>query len=145
MLARNLFDSSHDESDAVHARLQQRAAADAAVTVTGDGLNLAPVGRAASFSIQSRDIETADVNVKVTGQRVGHDKNLPVSRYNFNSFRSNFLFFCVICAGVNQRSIPVQVQRAPAGVNVSFTATAVGEHAVDIQVKNQRLPGSPFR
>ena len=101
MLARNLFDSSHDESDAVHSRLQQRAAADAAVTVTGDGLNLAPVGRAASFSIQSRDIETADVNVKVTGQRVGHDKNLPVSRYNFNSFRSNFLFFFVSFAQVS--------------------------------------------
>ncbi len=31
------------------------------------------------------------------------------------------------------------------GVNVSFTATSVGEHAVDVQVKNQRLPGSPFR
>lgn len=71
-VARNLFDAVHDESDAVHSRLTsslQRHFDVASVTVSGEGLNLAPVGRAASFTIQSRDIETTDVNVKVTGQR----------------------------------------------------------------------------
>jgi hypothetical protein len=69
-VARNLFDSTHDESDAVHSRLTTIRQFDvASVTVTGEGLNLAPVGRATAFAIQSRDIETGDVNVKVTGQR----------------------------------------------------------------------------
>lgn len=69
-MARNLFESVDDESDAVHSRLTAIRQFDvASVTVTGEGLNLAPVGRAATFTIQSRDIETTDVNVKVTGQR----------------------------------------------------------------------------
>lgn len=69
-VARNLFESVDDESDAVHSRLTAIRQFDvASVTVTGEGLNLAPVGRAATFTIQSRDIETTDVNVKVTGQR----------------------------------------------------------------------------
>lgn len=69
-MARNLFDSVRDESDAVHSRLTAIRQFDIAnVTVTGEGLNLAPVGRAASFSIQSRELEATDVSVKVTGQR----------------------------------------------------------------------------
>lgn len=47
--------------------------------------------------------------------------------------------------GPNQRVIPVQIQKAVGGVNVSFSATTVGEHVIDIQVKNQRLSGAPFR
>jgi len=47
--------------------------------------------------------------------------------------------------GPNQRNIPVQIQKATGGVNVSFTSTSVGEYAIDVQVKNQRLAGAPFR
>jgi hypothetical protein len=69
-VARNLFvDSVHDESDAVHSRLTSIRQFDVAnVTVTGEGLNLAPVGRVTTFTIQSRDMEANDVNVKITGQ-----------------------------------------------------------------------------
>ncbi|XP_046654649.1 filamin-C-like isoform X2 [Daphnia pulicaria] len=114
-LARNLFvDSVHDESDAVHSRLTSIRQFDVAnVTVTGEGLNLAPVGRVTTFTIQSRDMEANDVNVKITGP--------------------------------NQRNIPVQIQKAPGGVNVSFSSTSVGEYTIDVQVKNQRLAGAPFR
>ncbi|XP_059352458.1 filamin-B-like isoform X4 [Daphnia carinata] len=113
-VARNLFDSVHDESDAVHSRLTAKRQIDLTnVTVTGDGLNLASVGRTTTFAIQSRDIDAKDVIVKVTGP--------------------------------NQRVIPVQIQKTVGGVNVSFSATTVGEHVIDIQVKNQRLSGAPFR
>lgn len=37
------------------------------------------------------------------------------------------------------------MQRSLVGVSVTFTATSVGEHAIDVQVKNQRLTGAPFR
>lgn len=47
--------------------------------------------------------------------------------------------------GPNQRNIPVQIQKASAGVNVSFSSTSVGEYTIDVQVKNQRLAGAPFR
>lgn len=68
-VARNLFDSVHDESDAVHSRLTAKRQIDLTnVTVTGDGLNLASVGRTTTFAIQSRDIDAKDVNVKVSGQ-----------------------------------------------------------------------------
>lgn len=68
-MARNLFDSVHDEADAIHSRLTAMRQNDLTnVTVTGEGLNLASVGRITTFAIQSRDVEATDVNVKVTGQ-----------------------------------------------------------------------------
>ena len=59
----------HDESDAVHHRLAPptpRHHFDVYdVTVSGQGLKLAPVARAAVFTIQSRDIGADDVSVQV--------------------------------------------------------------------------------
>lgn len=51
----------------------------------------------------------------------------------------------VFCLDPSQRNVPVQILNAAGGVNVSYIATSVGEHAIDVQVKKQRLLGSPFR
>ena len=48
-------------------------------------------------------------------------------------------------SGVSQRVVPVQIEDAAGGVSVSFAVSTVGEYAVDLLVKNQRLPGAPFR
>lgn len=55
------------------------------------------------------------------------------------------LIYYYYMTGPNQRNIPVQIQKAPGGVNVSFSSTSVGEYTIDVQVKNQRLAGAPFR
>lgn len=69
-MSRNLFNSMDDESDAIHSRLLANASRHfdaSSVVLAGDGLSLAPVGRTATFSIESRDIEAGDVSVKITG------------------------------------------------------------------------------
>jgi len=38
------------------------------VTIIGEGLKLAPVERATTFTIQAGNIEASDVSVKVTGK-----------------------------------------------------------------------------
>ena len=47
--------------------------------------------------------------------------------------------------GPSQRNVPVQIQKSTNGVVACFTVVTVGEHSIDVQVKNQRLPGAPFR
>lgn len=56
-----------------------------------------------------------------------------------------FIYAYLKMTGPNQRNIPVQIQKAIGGVSVSFSSTSVGEHSIDVQVKNQRLAGAPFR
>lgn len=47
--------------------------------------------------------------------------------------------------GPNQRNVPVQIQKSTNGVVACFAVATVGEHSIDVQVKNQRLLGAPFR
>ena len=69
LVTKNLFSSEVDESDAVHSRLTTNRHFDIdEVIIIGEGLKLAPVGRTSTFTIQSRDIDTNDVNVKITGE-----------------------------------------------------------------------------
>ena len=91
-VARNLFvDSVNDESDAVHSRLTSIRQFDvASVTVIGEGLNLAPVGRVTTFTIQSRDMEANDVNVKITGQRSVF-RVFSIVNYKYSCFTVAFL------------------------------------------------------
>lgn len=68
-VSRNLFNSVMDESDAVHSRLITSRRFDVTdLAISGEGLKLAPVGRPATFTIESRDIDTSDVSVKITGE-----------------------------------------------------------------------------
>ena len=60
-------------------------------------------------------------------------------RTKLNFFKKN------VGSGVSQRVVPVQIEDAAGGVSVSFAVSTVGEYAVDLLVKNQRLPGAPFR
>lgn len=47
----------------------------------------------------------------------------------------------------SRKEIPVRVTRSLISNDLTalFTAVEVGEHLVDIRVKNQRIAGSPFR
>lgn len=66
-----MFSSSaaHDESDAIHSRLTSSSQTFnvSEVTVSGDGLKLAPVGKTTTFTVHSASINANDVSVKVAG------------------------------------------------------------------------------
>ena len=68
-VARNAApDAADDEADAVHARLHQATHFDVYdVTVSGEGLKLAPVGQHTVFTVHGPGVGAADVHCKISG------------------------------------------------------------------------------
>ncbi|XP_068086528.1 filamin-A isoform X1 [Anabrus simplex] len=84
-------------------------------TVSGDALKLVPVNRQASIDLQLPDGSLDPSDVTVN------------------------------ITGPSRRSVPVHVFRKSDHLVAQFTASEIGEHVVDIRVRDQRVTGSPFR
>ncbi|XP_049948482.1 filamin-A [Schistocerca serialis cubense] len=83
--------------------------------VTGDALKLVPVNRQSSF-----------------------DMELPESGGDLADVSVNI-------TSPSRHSIPVKLFRSGSHLTVDFTPTEIGEHVIDIRVKDSRVVGSPFR
>ncbi|XP_069676636.1 filamin-A isoform X2 [Periplaneta americana] len=84
-------------------------------TVTGDGLKLVPVNRQSTINIDLHD-NVADLND-----------------------------VAVIVTAPSRRNLPVKLFRNRDQILANFTATEIGEHIIDIRVRDQRVVGAPFR
>ncbi|GLH04453.1 Uncharacterized protein GBIM_10160, partial [Gryllus bimaculatus] len=83
--------------------------------VTGDALKLVPVNRQASFDIELPDGSTDPLDVTVS------------------------------ITAPSRRPVAAHVFARGARLVAQFTASEVGEHAVDVRVRDARVAGAPFR
>jgi filamin len=55
------------------------------------------------------------------------------------------LYFDSVFSAPSHRNLPVKLYRNRDHISANFTANEIGEHMIDVKVKDQKVIGAPFR